>query len=231
MGTIYVDMGYGPAPRFEVNRAQLRAIGQVCRLCGGQCCLRFSYCCRFDSQGLIDVKAWREAVKAKSPGYRKDVNYAIRNLVLVDRADHSTGCFTCRNLTREGRCADYRNRPGFCRGYVCRTAWFDGKPPTKDTFKMETHKLKEYADFEPLDCVLADWAKHVKPVADAYWDRVKPRDYDPSLDPINPNWLAEYALEHTAGAGCVGCDGSFDYDPRGHHMEEMCDVIPLEKDG
>ena len=78
----------------------------ICSICDGHCCFRFSLYFNGSKRSL-----YKNSKRLKDLG------------VIIKVGDKE---FTCINYTKErvngGHCKDYDNRPYFCKGFICSEA-------------------------------------------------------------------------------------------------------------
>ena len=117
---VYVDGAY---MRPTVQPDWLAALSAVCKQCRGLCCQYFE----LPGIAVIDgVVAWPEQPAAHDT--KEDLAFVRAHFKHMSGTLHKLGCSALDPQTH--LCTQYGCRPRLCRKYVCRSAWFRGRPPT-----------------------------------------------------------------------------------------------------
>jgi len=163
---IYVD-DRGFTSYKDVNEKEIAAIGDICKTCKGMCCSNFTVRMPTTMEGRPD---WDTAIA--SADSRGDHDEHVKDLRFMQQHFEPTGRFgdsgsveficNCQD-PNNGLCTAYADRPKLCQGYVCGSAWCQGKPPGLDNPQQSQSKGGKNEGFEPNQTVRELWKDIIQP--------------------------------------------------------------------
>lgn len=124
----------------------------------------------------IDLGMWRRDLSSRINDYQSSFKHRISvkgiDLKTVIDANLLTVsyrvAFTCSDLSAEGYCENYRNRPNICRDFACFEVNGDSHYPSKDYFQKRNAEM-EKTNWDLLPKAVREAAAEVRFAAAQAW--------------------------------------------------------------